>query len=243
MESRLLFKVNDVIIEKYTWDLVDVNSYLISVEDKAVLIDVVESDCLLEAVKNIKDLTVILTHCHYDHIYGLNKLREVKPDVKVCATDTCSDYIDDPTRNLSSISKVYMTFYLKQDIDSMPDCEIKRRINAVNMFSCAPCDITFEDEMTLDLNGHSIRLIRFFGHSNDSLVAILDGTIMFSGDVILGIPTITRMPKGSTRKFWNEDIPRLMEMTDTIELVYPGHGKPGKLIDMINGNERPEKYK
>ena len=235
--------MNDVKIERYTWDLLDVNSYLIRVDDKAVLIDVVENESLFEAAKRIKDLTVIITHCHYDHIFGLNKLREVKPDVKVCATDTCSEYIGDPNRNLSAISNVYMTFYLKQDIDSMPDCEIKRMINSISLFSCAPCEITFEDEMVLDLPGHSIKLSRFYGHSNDSLIAILDDKYMFSGDTILGIPTATRFPKGSTRKFWNEDIPRLLELADTIELVYPGHGKPGKLIDMINGNERPEKFK
>lgn len=235
--------MNEVKIETFNWDLIDVNSYLISAGDNAVLIDVVESDSLLEAVKNIKDLVVVLTHCHYDHIFNLTKLREIKPDVKVIATDTCSEYVVDPNRNLSSISKAFMSFYLKQDVDSMDDCELKTKINAIKDFSCAPCDITFEDEMTIDLSGHSLRLTRFYGHSNDSLIAILDDKYMFSGDTILGIPTATRFPKGSTRKFWNEDIPRLLELADTIELVYPGHGKPGKLIDMINGNERPEKFK
>ena len=230
-------------IETYTWKIVDVNSYLIKEGDKAILIDAVESDSLFEAVRDIKELTVILTHCHYDHIAGLNHLREIKPDVKVCATATCSEYIGDPNRNLSSISKEFMSFYLKQDIDTMEDCEVKRKIDSITGFSCEPCDITFENDMTLEFEGHSIRLTRYYGHSSDSLIAVLDDKIMFSGDTILGIPTATRFPKGSTRKFWNEDIPRLTELADKIDIVYPGHGKPGMLIDFININERPERYK
>lgn len=230
-------------IVTYKWEIVDVNSYLIREGDKGVLIDVVENDSLFDVVREIKDLTVILTHCHYDHIAGLNHLRAIKPDLTVCATTTCSDYVGDPNRNLSSISKEFMSFYLKQDVDAMEDCEVKRKINSITGFSCDPCDITFEDDMSIDFEGHRICLTRYYGHSNDGLIAILDDKYMFSGDTILGIPTATRFPKGSTRKFWNEDIPRLLELADTIELVYPGHGKPGKLIDMINGNERPEKFK
>lgn len=232
-----------MIIETYTWEIVDVNSYLIREGDKAILIDAVENDSLYEAVREIKELTVILTHCHYDHIAGLNHLREIKPDLKVCATTTCSEYVGDPNRNLSSISKEFMSFYLKQDVDEMEDCEVKRKINEITGFSCDPCDITFDDEMTIDFEGHSIVLTRFYGHSNDSLIAVLDDKYMFSGDTILGIPTATRLPKGSTRKFWNEDIPRLEKLTDAIDTVYPGHGKPGMLVDFIGVNERPEKFK
>ena len=97
--------------------------------------------------------------------------------------------------------------------------------------------------MTIDFEGHSVRLTRCYGHSNDSLIAVLDDRFMFSGDTILGIPTVTRFPKGSTRRFWKEDIPRLTELADTIEKVYPGHGNPGRLIDMINNNVRPDMYK
>ena len=93
--------MKDITITTYTWDLVDVNSYLISVEDKAVLIDAVENESLFEAVMRYKELTVVLTHCHYDHIAGLNKLRELRPDVKVCSTSVCSEYVGDPNRNLS----------------------------------------------------------------------------------------------------------------------------------------------
>ena len=232
--------MKDITITTYTWDIIDANSYLIKDGENAVLIDVVENESLYEAIKEIKKLTVILTHCHYDHIAGLNQLREIKPDVKVCSTSVCSEYIGDPNRNLSIISEAFLAFYLKTDIE---DEEYKRKLKMISIFSCAPCDITFEDEMTLELSGHTFKLSRFYGHSNDSLIAILDDKYMFSGDTILGIPTATRFPKGSTMKFWREDIPRLLELSDTIELVYPGHGKPGKLIDMINGNERPEKYK
>ena len=71
----------------------------------------------------------------------------------------------------------------------------------------------------------------------------MDGNILFSGDEILLIPTVTRLPGGSTRAFWYEDMPWLESIRDQISLVCPGHGTSGKLEDMISGNAMPEKYK
>ena len=89
--------------------------------------------------------------------------------------------------------------------------------------------------------GHQVNLIRFFGHSNDSLIAVIDEKYMFSGDTILGIPTVTRFPGGSTKRFWNEDIPKLQKMVSEIETVFPGHGDPGRLDVFIAVNTKPER--
>ena len=80
------------------------------------------------------------------------------------------------------------------------------------------------------------------GHTDDSIIAILDNKSIFSGDTILSIPTITRLPSGSTKDFWLKDIPFLNSLGG-IETVYPGHGLPGKLEDMLAVNIMPERIK
>ena len=85
-------------------------------------------------------------------------------------------------------------------------------------------------------------MIPVYGHSEDGLMVVLDNKYLFSGDTLLHTPTITRFPSGSTKKFWKEDMQLLNKIKDIIT-VYPGHGNPGDMSNMMSKNKRPEKYK
>ncbi|MBO6266423.1 MAG: hypothetical protein J6M57_10515 [Acidaminococcaceae bacterium] len=65
---------------------------------------------------------------------------------------------------------------------------------------------------------------------------------MFSGDTLLPIPTVTRLPGGSTARFWEEDIPKLEKLANQIDMVFPGHEMPGRLKDMLAMNMEPTRY-
>ena len=106
----------------------------------------------------------------------------------------------------------------------------------IEPFTCLPAEETFEEEKKLDWKGHEVRLSAFFGHSNDSLIAVVDDQYMFSGDTLLSIPTVTRLPKGNTKRFLEEDIPKLKALT--ADTVYPGHRKPGNRKEMLAINEK-----
>lgn len=95
--------------------------------------------------------------------------------------------------------------------------------------------------MVFEWCGHKVRLSAVYGHSDDSLLAIIDEKYMFSGDTLLHIPTITRFPTGSSRRFWLEDMPMLL--VTKADKVFPGHGANGRLEDMMAVNKMPEKYK
>lgn len=234
MELSIL---NDIMIQRFTWDVIDTNSWLIKENGRGLLIDAIYNDDLFDEVRKLEHLTIVLTHCHFDHICGLNTIRKINPDTRVIATSLCSESVGSEQKNLSSIADAFMAFYLKNDIETMDAGEYRRKIDEVDGFTCEPADETFDDEMTFDWEGHKVELTQYSGHSPDSLIATLDGKYMFSGDTILGIPTATRLPKGSTSKFWNETIPRLKELVSVIEEVFPGHGDSGKLADMIELNE------
>lgn len=212
-------------IRQFMWDVVDSNSWLMEEEDQGLLIDPVDSKALYEELNNIENLIIVLTHSHFDHICGLNRIRKLKPDVKVCTTQQCSCNIGNKHKNLSSSANAFMSFYNGNPYE-----------NIIEPITCQPADIVFEDSYNFSWQNHKVELISFYGHSNDSLIAIIDGKYMFSGDSILSIPTVTRFPGGSTTRFWEEDIPKLEKLE--VEMVYPGHGMPGDLKDMVLCNKR-----
>ena len=227
----MIIDSDSLLIKQFTCSIVDANSFLVVEGNKGLLIDATDSDELYKAIEPLSELTIILTHCHFDHIVGLNRIRELKPQTKVVATSLCSEYIGNSYKNMSSVANIFLMFYNKQEIEE----------DLIKPTICKPAEMVFDDKLDFDWNGHNINLLAVQGHSNDSLIAIMDNKYLFSGDSLLSIPTVTRFPNGSTRKFWEEDIPLLKSLNQEL-VVYPGHGMPGSMIDMLSVNKLPKKY-
>ena len=227
-------------IQRYTWDIIDTNTYLVLEENKALVIDPVDSADLFEAINAVDQIDVILTHSHFDHICGLNKLRSIKHDVRVIATSECSVNIGSIYRNMSSAAEAFLTFYYQ---NKGIEADISSMVARIGTFTCEPADMTFDENMEFAWCNHSFELIRCFGHSNDSLIALLDGKYLFSGDTLLNIPTTTRFIGGRTAKFWDKDYPMLKGMSSSVEIVFPGHGEAGSISDMLSVNVMPERYR
>lgn len=219
-------------IKQFVWDVVDSNSWLILEEAHGLLFDAVDNTDLYVAIEKLVDLTVVLTHSHFDHIIGLNRVREIRSDAMVISTERCSEYLGNIYRNMSSSATAFMKFY---EAGKKSNIEIEPII-------CEPSDRTFENELELSWCGHIINLIAVHGHSDDGAIGIVDGKYLFSGDTLLHVPTVTRFPSGNSKRFWLEDIP-VLEGLKGIETVYPGHGANGKREDMLAVNKMPEKYK
>lgn len=217
---------NDLTVQQFIWDILDANTFVIEASDSALIIDPVDNDEFYRFVGSKREATVLLTHAHYDHICGLNRLREIIPNVSVYASKACSDNIQDPRKNLSSIANPLMAFHEHKEKAS----------TEIEPFACAPADVTYEGSTCFDWNGLDIQMSEFFGHSKDGSCILINGKYLFSGDTILPIPTITRLPGGSTKRFKEEDVPRLDALKERIELVFPGHRNPGKLTDMMAVN-------
>ena len=57
-------------IRQFIWDVVDSNSWLITEGNNGLLIDAIDSKELYQEIMRLDYLTIILTHSHFDHIYG-----------------------------------------------------------------------------------------------------------------------------------------------------------------------------
>lgn len=216
-------------IQQYTWKVLDANSWLMIEGHSGLLFDSVDSQELYTVLEGLDDLLIILTHEHFDHISGLNALRAYRPDAKVLASAACSERIRRPGGNLSNIANAVIAFH--HNYDAVQD--------VVKPFFCSAADQVFEGTFELEWQGHALKLSEYAGHSPGSICCEIDGAFLISGDTLLHLPTVTRLPGGSTNRFWTEDVPRLEAMAGRDMLVYPGHGAPGTLETFLSINKIP----
>ena len=214
-------------IQSYVFYPIDSCMYIWQEEDSVVIIDpCVSKDALLyQRERNINRILVILTHEHYDHISGVNWLKENLAKVSVLCSQLCAGALDNPYRNLSEFWEVL--FIGKEE-------KIQEQIRNMDIqpYSCE-ADETFEGEYEFIWQGHKIFLKETPGHSKGSICILVDEKILFSGDTLVtGHETILRLPGGSKKDFAGITLPYL-ESLDREIMVYPGHGEPQKLAEFM----------
>lgn len=151
---------------------------------------------------------VILTHAHFDHVWGINELKS-KYDIKIIGSQLCSTKIVASKKNMS-------LFY-----DQIG-------------FETGPCDITIESiENILFWNDVKIDFISTPGHTDCSISFIISDKI-FVGDLIIpGFKTVTKLPSGNKKDLIGSlDCIEALYKARNLK-VYPGHGDVF-LLDEIN---------
>ena len=205
----------------YTYDFYPIDSrmYILLENKKALVIDPCISEEALQLLKEqgTEELLVLLTHEHYDHISGVNWLREYMASVEVLCSTKCAEALPKPSKNLSNFWEV---LFIGKDEETQ---EYVKNMD-IQPYSCE-ADRTFEGECRMSWEGHSLWLRETPGHSAGSICIILDGDILFSGDsLVTGYPTILRLPGGSKKDFHSVTIP-FFDSLDQETMVYPGHGE------------------
>lgn len=216
--------INKEILYCFQWNFIDSNMYVLIKDDSALVIDpiITEETTKFWSTKNISKVLILLTHEHFDHINGLNWLRD-RFACEVIANKSCSYNIELKSKNLSDKSNVLLMF----------NTEIKTRGIEIMPFSCKPADLVFEDRKALVWKNHEIELITTPGHSSGSICVLFDKKYMFTGDTLLDVPTITRLPGGNRKDFAQTTLPFFYGLAGKNIWVYPGHGNPGRLDEML----------
>ena len=142
---------------------------------------------------------VLLTHTHFDHIYGLNKLLERWPEAKVYTNEYGSEALLNPRLNMSHYSGVISDFRLEK-----PE-------NVVTMDEGAP----------LEVLGNPLTIKATPGHEPSCLVYLVDGKL-FSGDAYIpGQKVVVNLPH-CDRELAVKNYAMVEEMSRSYEL-FPGH--------------------
>ena len=161
-------------INTYSFYPIDSNMYVILENKKALIIDPCVSEEAKEYLKSeqVKEILVLLTHEHYDHISGVNWLRECFPQVKVFCSEACANGIVKPTRNLSAYYEIL--FSSKEE-------EIREYVKNMDVqpYSCQ-ADETYEGRKEWNWEGHKIAMQETPGHSKGSSCILMDDMYLFS---------------------------------------------------------------
>ncbi|WP_339274641.1 MBL fold metallo-hydrolase [Paenibacillus sp. FSL W8-0426] len=178
------------------------NAYLLQGEDpqKAVIIDPGMNPApLVKAIKDLEIEAILLTHAHFDHIGGVEEIRQAK-GCPVYLHDLESEWLTTPKLN-GSLNWPQVT----------------------PPISAEPAEYALAEGQQLKLIGHTFRVYHTPGHSPGS-VSLLCGNDLFAGDALfrMGVGR-TDLTGGRERDLIDSIQNKLYTLPDEV-VVFPGHG-------------------
>ena len=187
------------------------NSYIVYDEKKkeAMVIDPGgEPEKIIEVldILGIEELKYIfVTHCHADHIGGINELKKAKKGKILISRDDAEGLYND---------QISLAYYIKIE---NPELEADSRI---------------DDNDLIHLGNLEFRVIHTPGHTAGSTSLYCEKEkCLFSGDTIFcGTWGRTDLPTSSREDIMNSITKKILILPDDT-LIYPGHGKATMLKD------------
>ena len=162
------------------------------------LVDCGDVGPLLPLLKGKKVKGVLLTHAHFDHIYGLNELLRRFPDVMVYTNGCGRDTLLDARKNMSFYHETPFVFEYPENIRLVKDGE--------------------EIELS---QGLKAKVVSTPGHHPSCLTFIVDDAVFTGDSYIPGTKVVTNLPKGNKSQA-QESVEVIMELAQG-RVVYPGH--------------------
>lgn len=184
-----------MIIEKIVNELFGTNTYIISNDIKAVIIDPgSDFDEIDKYIKlnNLKVLAVLLTHGHFDHCFSAHKFEKGGVPIFVASAER-NKVISD-----GDMSKFVTNSFI-------------------------PCkSAAVFNKPVLNLEDFSIRVLQTPGHTFGSLSFLIDNNL-FTGDLIFKDGVGRYDLYDSSENLLVSSIKRICQLDNDV-MVYPGHG-------------------
>lgn len=230
--DQFSYTTNDykVLVYRSVYAPVKSNMFTILTGKEAVVFDpnVDEELLLLFEKKRIEKVHILLTHGHYDHISGVEWLRE-HTGADVFCQEMCAKRLMNPIRPLARLVAMVLAEEDRKDGGH----RYKDFKESYKPFTIK-ADITFDKLEKLKIGDLEFKVTSTPGHSEGSACYLLYEKMVFTGDTFLqDNAAITRFPGGNTNDYHNLALPYLRSFAkDTI--IMPGHGDPFILKDTKN---------
>lgn len=184
-------KIVNSIFDSITWLLSETES------NQVWLVDCGDFDLIIDKIGNKHVTGVLLTHAHFDHIYGLPALIERFPECKI--------YTNDIGRETLSDSKLNMSLYHETPLT----------VDGTQIQICS------ENEKISLSKGVKATVYETPGH-HPSCLTFMVGDYLFTGDAYIpGIKVFTGFPH-SNRRQAQESVERILQLAANC-LIMPGH--------------------
>ena len=205
--------------QRYVFEYAASNMYAAAEDGRGLVIDPFVSGEALAYLKenSVSDITILLTHEHYDHISGVKWLSDRFGSAVICQEKTAEALASGKNNRPVMVSAA-------RSNSNSPD-EIKSFLKSLpNGFFCT-ADITFKNDYYLNWQEHCIHMIHCPGHSPGSCCIEIDDDIVVTGDSLIpNTPVITRFPGGSEEEYRRVTVPYLNGIGDNVRIL-PGHGE------------------
>jgi len=196
-------------IKRFVNPFLDSNTYLVEYAvNEFIVIDPCDNKSFFNYLENefIEIKLICLTHEHFDHISGTNRLKQIYPNSKIVSTEYSSLAITDPKKNLSFFHN--------------------------NNYKSVSSDITIKEPTSIKLKDQlKLKLYPFEGHSAGGMFIKIKKAIFVGDQFINKIKTVTKLPGGSKVKL-KESFFYLKKNLDKKVIIYPGHGESFSVEDL-----------
>lgn len=185
------------------------NTYLIEDESstECLIIDPGTKGCetIINYIKDhhLEPKYILLTHGDFDHVWGVNGLKEAFPNIQIVASKE--------TARLTAIPQNYFSalYFNKPEYYSINHIDI----------------IIDENDGQIDWQGNCIRFIAVPGHTSCSNL-ILFNDLMLSGDTILkDTKPFIQKRHGGNKDLFKQSVRMILDHFQDDTMVYPGHGE------------------
>lgn len=230
--DQFIYEIDNknILVYRSVYIPVKSNMYFILTENEAVVFDPCEDDELLAFLnsKGIDKVLILLTHGHYDHISGVEWLKD-KTGAKLFCQAKCADRLANSKRPLARLVALVLAEEDRKDGGHRYQ-DFKESYKPFTIVA----DRTFEKEEKLVIGDLEFEVTSTPGHSEGSACYRLFGKMVFTGDTLLkDNAAITRFPGGNTDDYNRVALPYLRNLPDDT-IIMPGHGDPFVLKETKN---------
>ncbi len=193
-----------MILETFVVGMLANNNYLLIDDNskEAVLIDCSQyTDELQEKLQEYgaKLKYVLITHGHFDHILGLNKLHEKMSEVEILAPIGDKDLIEDVVE------------FVHAFVGNVEDVKVPHISKYI------------DENSEIFIGNEKVQMITTAGHTKGGVCYFVDNKL-FSGDTIFQESIgRTDLPGGSYEQI-AQSVKKVLEMFADDVKIYPGHG-------------------